>query len=260
MAIIRVSKSPNQFSIIDRTPAEDPRLSFKAKGIMFYLLTKPDNWTLQVADLVKNSADGRDSVYSGLNELKAAGYITVVKVRGNNGKFTDYEYIVHENPVSPLTENPDAVKNEDIQALSPLTENPDTVKPDTEKPEVSNNNINDNYLNGWMGAANAALDSSILDVIYNESKKYNLYGTNLCDQHMADIYTMLKTQFPNQLDKELIRTAFEFFVSSFVKENNKKPGYQIKNPVGWFNTQYIKAIEHHKATKYRKKRDGVTHI
>ncbi len=41
--IIRVKKCQNNFVMMDKTFLEDTRLSFKAKGILAYLLSKPDN-------------------------------------------------------------------------------------------------------------------------------------------------------------------------------------------------------------------------
>lgn len=41
--IIRVRRCPNNFVMMDKTFLEDTRLSFKAKGILAYLLNKPDN-------------------------------------------------------------------------------------------------------------------------------------------------------------------------------------------------------------------------
>lgn len=36
--VIRVRKSPNRFVVMDKTFLEDSRLSYKAKGILAYLL------------------------------------------------------------------------------------------------------------------------------------------------------------------------------------------------------------------------------
>ena len=64
----------NRYTIISKVPLEDGRLSWKARGLLSYLLSKPDNWTVVVAHLVKEAPDGRDSVRAGLRELEDAGY------------------------------------------------------------------------------------------------------------------------------------------------------------------------------------------
>ncbi len=68
--IIRVKKCQNNFVMMDKTFLEDTRLSFKAKGILAYLLSKPDNWKVIVGNLVNSSTDGKKAIYSGLKELK----------------------------------------------------------------------------------------------------------------------------------------------------------------------------------------------
>ena len=61
--IFRVKKNAdNPFVMIDRRPIENPKLSWKAKGILAYLLSRPDNWVVRLGDLVKHSPDGAFSV------------------------------------------------------------------------------------------------------------------------------------------------------------------------------------------------------
>ena len=79
--VIRVRKSPNSFVTMDKSFLEDSRLSYKAKGILAYLLSKPDNWKVIVGNLVNYSADGKASVYAGLKELKECGYYEKVPIR-----------------------------------------------------------------------------------------------------------------------------------------------------------------------------------
>ncbi|NKQ22767.1 helix-turn-helix domain-containing protein, partial [Brevibacillus laterosporus] len=79
--MVRIIKRENPFVQIDKTPINDDRLSWKAKGLLVYLLSKPDDWTIMIIDLIKHAKDGRDSVYSGLKELEHAGYLSRVRER-----------------------------------------------------------------------------------------------------------------------------------------------------------------------------------
>ena len=72
--IIRIQKRYNNFGMIDKGFLEDNRLSFKAKGLLWYLLTRPDNYKVTIKDIINNCADGKSAVYSGLRELKQFGY------------------------------------------------------------------------------------------------------------------------------------------------------------------------------------------
>ena len=58
-----------------RAAAQDENISYEAGGLLWYLLSKPDDWEVRIPDLQKNGA-GRDKVYSMLKELKENGYIT----------------------------------------------------------------------------------------------------------------------------------------------------------------------------------------
>lgn len=95
--IIRTPKR-DRYTIISKVPLEDVRLSWKARGLLSYLLSKPDNWTVVVSHLVKEAPDGRDSVFAGLKELEQAGYIRRDKTRGTVGRFDGVSTEVFEEP------------------------------------------------------------------------------------------------------------------------------------------------------------------
>jgi len=112
--IFRVVKDrDNPYVMIDKRIAENTSLSWKAKGILFYILSRPDDWEVNAEDLINRSSDGATAVYSGIRELRRAGYIELVKMR-LNGKFTCNVYRVFEKPTSPLTENRD-MGNRDME-------------------------------------------------------------------------------------------------------------------------------------------------
>lgn len=88
MGIARLHRKRHNFSIIDNQAAEDKTLSWKARGILWYLLTKPDNWKVRISDLVaKSDKDGRDSVKAGFKELEQAGYAIRNRTRNEQGQF-----------------------------------------------------------------------------------------------------------------------------------------------------------------------------
>lgn len=108
--IFRVDKNKdNPFVMIDRRPIENPELSWRAKGILTYLVSRPDNWIVRLGDLVKRSPDGVYTVRAALRELTKAGHITRTEER-ENGRFKQYVLQVHELPfTSPLTNLSQAV-------------------------------------------------------------------------------------------------------------------------------------------------------
>ena len=56
--IFRVAKNKdNPYVMIDKRPLENPSLSWKAKGVLAYLLSRPDDWEIILGDLIKRSTD-----------------------------------------------------------------------------------------------------------------------------------------------------------------------------------------------------------
>lgn len=53
----------------------DDSLSWKAKGILTFLMGKTDEQDLQMDEIMKNSTDGMDSLKSGIKELEQKGYL-----------------------------------------------------------------------------------------------------------------------------------------------------------------------------------------
>jgi hypothetical protein len=107
--IIRIQKKRNNFVMLDKGFLEDDRLSFKAKGILAYLLSKPDDWKVIVKDLINHSTEGKHSIYSGLNELKQYGYYRKVPVRSGQ-RIAYWESVIFECP-EENTNEPTTDKN-----------------------------------------------------------------------------------------------------------------------------------------------------
>ena len=63
------------FTTMNNEAIQNKGLSFKATGILAYLMSLPPNWNISGKQVSKVKKDGRDAVYSGLKELSDAGYI-----------------------------------------------------------------------------------------------------------------------------------------------------------------------------------------
>ena len=134
MSIIKIRKQKN-FSIISNIPLNDKSISFKAKGIWAYLMSKPEDWEVRVSNLINTSTEGRDAIYSGIKELVEAGYMNKIQHRDESGKMTGIEYQVFEDPVNriskPLTENPEADNPDSDNRTQLKTDN--KIKTDDDK-------------------------------------------------------------------------------------------------------------------------------
>lgn len=92
-----IKNKDNPFVMIDHRPIGNPNLSFKAKGILSYLLSRPDGWEVNVPDLVNHSTDGAASIRSGLKELRDAHHIAYNPTR-QGGYIKKWVIEVYEIP------------------------------------------------------------------------------------------------------------------------------------------------------------------
>lgn len=96
--IIRVAKRSRGWTAISNETLQDDHLSWKATGMLAYLLSLPDDWRVNRDDLETRKSDGMTVVRSTMTELTDAGYLVRRRERLSNGTFqTILE--VHESPV-----------------------------------------------------------------------------------------------------------------------------------------------------------------
>ncbi|MDZ7750726.1 MAG: hypothetical protein U5S82_03500 [Gammaproteobacteria bacterium] len=105
---IRRAARRHRFVIVDQAAVEDTRLSWAARGLLAYLLSRPDDWKVLVNDLKKRGNLGRDGIYALLRELREAGYVAFDRNRDNQGRMRGGTYIVSEIPhtASPDLDTP----------------------------------------------------------------------------------------------------------------------------------------------------------
>ena len=82
----------------DENVMEDSRLSFRALGILVYILSKPDDWSVRSAQLAPTHSEGRDAVRAALSELEKAGYIVRSRQQDARGYWSQTS-IVYDRPV-----------------------------------------------------------------------------------------------------------------------------------------------------------------
>ncbi len=248
--IVRVSKRDSSYAIIDPYFLSDERLSWKAKGLLGYLLSKPSNWRVYVSDLVKRSKDGKDAVYSALRELEAAGYIERRQLRDpETQRITGYETVVFERPVEPIDDT-------EPGAAIPGTGNPDMENPITENPPQVINDFNKNDLKDeCMTDAHAREDDAIMAALHRRLSAIPLNDTHAVgDFYFADIYAALLRHFPGSLDPEVIDLAAEQYVMTAIDMRTGLPRIDVINPVGLFVDAYKTALAQYKALRYKRRR------
>jgi len=124
----RMKNRNNPYVMIDKEIFENRTLSWKAKGLLGYLLSRPDDWIVRMTDLAKRSSEGMAAVRTAVKELEEAGYMVRRRGQDDDGKF-QWTVEVHEVPVSPSTEN------------HKMDDEPSTDFPSMENPLVENRTL-----------------------------------------------------------------------------------------------------------------------
>ena len=92
------------YTIVDNQALRDEALSWRATGMLAYLLSLPDNWNVNIEDLTRRKTDGRAAARSTLQELKNAGYVILEETRDDQGHFNRVLH-VHETCQSVIDQN-----------------------------------------------------------------------------------------------------------------------------------------------------------
>ena len=107
-------------------------MSWKAKGILVYLLSKPDHFIFHLDELAEHSTDGIDSLRSGLKELQQFGYVNRYPIK-EKGRIVSWGLDVYESPKTPVVE-PSSPHGD-----FPLMENPTLLIKNISNNDLSNN-------------------------------------------------------------------------------------------------------------------------
>lgn len=185
-------------------------LSWRAKAILLYLLSKPDDWKLNIDDIIKHSTEGRNAVYSCIDELILFGYLHRVKSKDSKGLFIT-EYFIYENP---------------------LTENPYTVEPimdslDLESRNNTNNDSRIDYINTSFTKKDINLNKNKLvscsskDIINQQTTdKQNLDLSSFSQDTQIVIKDIISKLNTDELLAKKLDKSFEYIKSQLLKLND----------------------------------------
>jgi hypothetical protein len=133
-------KFEGRFTQVPNEWIRDSRISFKAKGVLHYLLSHKSGWRTSIEHLASSGIDGRDAIRTAIQELETFGYLVRTRLR-DNGKLSGAEWELTDpfesQPIddTPMLENP--------TQGNPMLENP-TLKNTNFKNTNTKNTINSN--------------------------------------------------------------------------------------------------------------------
>lgn len=199
----------NPYVIMDKRIFENPALSWKAKGLLGYLLSRPDDWRVILTDLEKRSADGKYSVRSAINELVEAGYMQHERRHNDNTGYFEWTYIVYESPSISL---------------------PSMVKPSMDNHTLlSTNSTNNEYTNIIDDSKNEsskqpALDLGEIETLEADSPMDNILFEKINTERVAAGRRRMSAKFQTRAQKQQWRDI----VGKAERKHNGKHEEELK--------------------------------
>jgi hypothetical protein len=97
--VIKFKKERGEFITVERDAIDNDKfISFKAKGLLTYLMGRPNNWKPNIKEMVSHARDKEASVKSGISELKKAGYVEIKRFQDKKGLW-GWEWSVCDRPI-----------------------------------------------------------------------------------------------------------------------------------------------------------------
>lgn len=92
MAVFRVEKT-NNYTVMSNYHLRDKNLSLKAKGLLSFMLSLPEDWDYSLNGLNSILKENETAIKTALDELKENGYLLVEKLLPNQTKSGKIEYV-----------------------------------------------------------------------------------------------------------------------------------------------------------------------
>ena len=112
----------DKYTIIPNALIKDTRLSWEARGLLIYLLSRPKDWTVRKTDLERQSQANDFVVSRILDELETHRYIFREKIQNDKGQFEWITYVFDETiPHFPTDGEPPHIVSIDIEQRNTTT-------------------------------------------------------------------------------------------------------------------------------------------
>ena len=229
MSVFKIEKKKD-YTIMSNYHLRDKSLSYKAKGLLSFMLSLPEDCDYSLNGLVAISKESRDGIRSILKELQEQHYLEIEKYRNDKGLF-EYNYLIYEIP--------HYIKlNKEV--INPDMENPHLDSPNMEKMIQ----INTNKQN-----TKKQIDKDDKRIL-NDSKHHYLTEELIrnkyiaCDDSQVFYYDKLFEQLIEDRNEfsDLI-TITNYIVLKVVKRDFKdEDGNEIENKYGYFKSSIISNI------------------
>lgn len=221
MPILRKNKI-RQYTTIDNYLLMDKKLSLKAKGLLVYMLSKPDDWHFNYKNFEHELLEGRACIQSTIKELRSLKYLKLERVYNPNNRY-EWIYTISEIPFDL------GLKNDNLQQVG---FQPIGIQSIENQSILLNTNNNKDKIDKEIEELNP-LTKNIIDKKYIDEDDSSIFCyDNLFNEKLND----------GNSYRELL-TISNYIISRAVKNNCKdENGTKIQNKFGYFKESLISNI------------------
>lgn len=130
----------DHFTIVPNGWLRDARLSRRARGLLFELMSHEPGWETSAERLAKAGTEGVAALKAALKELEACGYLVRETTRDGRGRLTGTRYIITDPNATENASSEPSVENRPKAEpdAEPSADSPSADLPPAAKPSVAN--------------------------------------------------------------------------------------------------------------------------
>lgn len=212
MALFKVNKN-RDYTVMSNHHLRDKELSLKAKGLLSYMLSLPDDWDYSLNGLVAICKESRDAIKSALKELKDHSYLKIERSRGQNGKF-EYTYSIYEEPFNEVSKNQNLPMTDFPATVESLTGNPTQINTKEQIDKNDKTKITHNILTLEL----------INQQYITEDDISSFYFDDLFEKYLSEGHSY----------KELVSCIHYIVPRVLYRDFIDEDGFKIENKFGYF--------------------------
>lgn len=228
MAKFTIEKNKN-YTVMSNYHLQDKNLSYKAKGLLSFMLSLPETWDYSMKGLEAISKENIKALRNILLELENSKYITRIRKQDEHGKFY-YDYSIYEIPfnINPYYQKGHTVKGhteKDTQINTNKENTKEQIDKD-DKTKIPSFFVAEEHNILTLELINRGyITESDLQIFYYDKLFYQLLEENNSYQDLIQIIhyivpRVVKRKFKDE-DGNIIENKFGYFKNSMLSNINK---------------------------------------
>ena len=226
MSVFKIEKNKN-YTIMGNFHLRDKNLSYKAKGLLSFMLSLPDDWDYSMRGLESLSKESIKAIRNILQELEDNKYLVRVRKQDEFGKFY-YDYSIYEIPFdsNPYYQKGYVVKG---NAGNGTQINTNLINTNNKEDKIDKTKSN-NFLTGELLLLKYINEDDnklcLYDELFQELLKYHSYHKLMIIIHYI-VPRVVKRNFEDE-DGNITKNKYGYFKTS-IESNIHKLNNPIEN-------------------------------